>query len=334
MFTDIKKEKINIKQAVVLLLISIICGFVTAWIHPAFITLAMIPMAISAGALAALIHFDCEQNKFLKFIAPVFIILSDWILNGFTSIGGIIIVTLSLMIFIMYEQKWAKCESTLVISLIVSGLIALMFVAIGLANEEKLSLAEYYTQMYESLKTEYIASAEQIMEQLGDTTQIEPLDIENLSLTIDFAVSLLISCVFVCGFIMVGLACKIYKFALLKCGSDKTELEKWSFLPDPIYGYLYMILAVLNLFSTVELSTFYLSVANLHVIFMAIFAYFGFKVAIKFFAAQKKKGHFNLFRAITMIILFAAFPRVLSYIGAFFCIMARKFQNPPNLTDK
>ena len=123
-------------------MISIICGFVTAWIHPAFITLAMIPMAISAGALAALIHFDCKQNKFLKFIAPVLIILSDWILNGFTSIGGIIIVTLSLMIFLVYEQRWAKCESTLIISLIVAGLIALMFVAIGLANEEKLSLLQ------------------------------------------------------------------------------------------------------------------------------------------------------------------------------------------------
>lgn len=334
MFTNIKKENISVKQAIVLFSISLICGVLSAWIHPALITVAMFPMAISAGALAALVHFECERAKYLKFIASALIIVSDWILNGIISLGGIIIVALSLMIFLVHEQKWAKCESTLIISLIVASLIALMFVAFGLANEEKLSLAEYYTKIYESIKAQYLAGAAQVIEQLGSTTQIEPLDEEELIFTLNFAVSILISCVIVCGFIITGFACKVYTFALLKCGSDKTELEKWSFLTDPIYGYFYMILAVLDLFPITELNTFNVSVANLHVIFMVIFVYIGFKVAIKFFAAQKEKGQFSLFTALMILALFAVFPRVLSYIGAFFCIIAGKIQNRPDITNE
>ena len=334
MFTETKRENINVKQAVLLFATALICGVLAAWIHPVLITVAMFPMAISAGALAALVHFECEKIKYLKFIAPVLIILSDWIFNGFISIGGIIIVALSLMIFLVYEQKWAKCESTLIISLLVAGLIALMFVAFGLANEEKLSLADYYTQIYESMKSEYLVSIKQMFESLGDTAQIELPSEEELLLVFDFAVNLLISCAIVCGFIMTGIACKVYTFALSRCGSDKSELEKWSFLPDSIYGYLYMVLAVLELFSGNALSVFNLSVANLSVIFMAIFTYFGFKGAIKFFAAQKEIGQFSLFRAIMILALFAAFPRVLSYIGAFFCIIAGKIQNHPDITNE
>ena len=334
MFTNIKKENISVKQAIVLFSISLICGVLSAWIHPALITVAMFPMAISAGALAALVHFECERAKYLKFIASALIIVSDWILNGIISLGGIIIVALSLMIFLVHEQKWAKCESTLIISLVVAGLIALMFVAFGLANEEKLSLAEYFNQVYEGMKAEYLVSTKQMIESLGSTAQIEPPSEEELLMAFDFASSLLISGAIVCGFIMTGIACKAYTFALVKCGSDRTELEKWSFLPDPIYGYLYMVLAVLGLFSGTELNVFNLSVANLSMIFMAVFTYIGFKVAIKFFGAQKEKGRFSLFRALMILALFAVFPRVLSYIGAFFCIIAGKIQNRPDITNE
>lgn len=334
MFTGIKKESISIKQAAVLFAISLICGVLTAWIHPALITVAVFPMAISAGALAALVHFECEKARYLKFIASVLIIVSDWILNGFLSLGGIIIVALALMIFLVYEQKWAKCESTLIISLIVAGLIALMFVAFGLANEEKLSLSEYYTEVYESMKNEYLVSTKQMIEQLGATTQIELPSEEELLFVFDFTVSLLIAGAIVCGFLMTGIACKAYTFALSRLGSDKEDLEKWSFIPDPVYGYLYMVLAVLELFSGTDLSIFNLSVANLSMIFMAIFTYFGFKVATKFFTAQKEKAQFSIFRTIMIMALFAVFPRVLSYIGAFFCIIAGKIQNKPDITNE
>ena len=320
------KEKINARSAIIISIVSVVLGFAVSLVGPANIVLSLLPMALCAGLLAALVYFECEQFKPLRFIAPISIIVIDWIFNGFYSLGGIIVVVSALMIFLVYEQGWNKLDSAIGMSLVAAGLIALMFIAIGMQNDQGLSAIEFYKNFYEEFKTEYIAYFNEVYGQIYAEIGSEPPSIEYMDYVFDYMAGLLISILVVAGFILIGIACKVYSFVLKKCGSDAEKLEKWRFVPNSVYAYFYVIVEFLTMFTSTELTTFNLAVSNLSMIFMPIFWYMGIVAASKMISERKKRGMPVAFTMICAALISIVFPRILSYIGVFYCVIANKIK--------
>ena len=320
------KENINIKSAIILSVLALFAGFVASWMGPANLVLSLLPMAVAAGLLASLIHFECDTFKPIRFIAPICVIVLDWILNGFYSLGGIIMVVSALMIFLVYEQGWSKIESILTMSLVVAGLIVLMFVIVGIQEGGGLPVKEFYENLFEQFKSEYVKYFEETYSALYEEAGVEPVSSEYIIYVFDFMWGMIVSILFVSGFVLVGIASKIYSFVLKKLDSDKEKLDAWKFSPTPLYAYFYAIVELLTMFVSSELTSFTLCVSNLSMIFMPIFWYMGTVAAVKLVSERKKRGMPTAFTIVCAVVIAIFFPRILSYMGVFYCIISDKIK--------
>lgn len=326
MRTDIKKESINIKSALILAILSVILSLVSAVFGPMGLYISLLPMAASAGLLAALIHFECEKNNLIRIIAPILIVVIDWIFNGFYSLSGILIVLSALMIFLVYEQGWAKFESSMAMSLIAAGIIALIFIVAGIKNDQGLPVREFYQNFYENFKSEYLNYYNQVYVPMYEEMGVEPISAENIIYALDYMVGMLVSILFIAGFALVGVAIKVYSFILEKLGTNKEKLRGWRFSPSSIFAYFYAILGLFSMFLSTELTTFNLSIFNLETIFMVVFWYMGIIAIGKLIRERKKRGLPILLTTVCAAFITLFFPRIVSYAGVFYCIVTNKMK--------
>ncbi len=326
MRTDIKKESINIRSAVILAILSVILSLVSSVFGPIGLYISLLPMAASAGLLAALIHFECEKTNLMRIIVPILIVAIDWIFNGFYSLSGILIVVSALMIFLVYEQGWAKFENAMAMSLIAAGMIALIFIVAGIKNDQGLPVGEFYQNLYENFKSEYLNYFNQVYVPIYEEMGVEPIPVENMIYALDYMVGMLISILFIAGFALIGVATKVYCFVLKKLGSDKEKLYGWRFSPSSVFAYFYAILGLFSMFLTTELTTFNLSIYNLEMIFMIVFWYIGIIALGKLIRERKKRGLSIFFTVVCAAFITLFFPRIVSYAGVFYCIVTNKMQ--------
>lgn len=326
MRTDIKKESINIKSALILAILSVILSLVSAVFDPMGLYISLLPMAASAGLLAALIHFECEKNNLIRIIAPILIVVIDWIFNGFYSLSGILIVVSALMIFLVYEQGWAKFESSMAMSLIAAGIIALIFIVAGIKNDQGLPVREFYQNFYENFKSEYLNYYNQVYVPMYEEMGVEPISAENIIYALDYMVGMLVSILFIAGFALVGVATKVYSFILEKLRTNKEKLRGWRLSPSSIFAYFYAILGLFSMFLSTELTTFNLSIFNLETIFMVVFWYMGIIAIGKLIRERKKRGLPILLTTVCAAFITLFFPRIVSYAGVFYCIVTNKMK--------
>lgn len=326
MGTNNTKEKINIRYALVLSAVSFILSIVSIVLGPQNILVSILPIGISVGTLASLIHFECERTSLPKIITPIAIIVMDWIFNGFYSLVGIIIVVAALMIFLVYEQGWSKFVSSMAMSLIVAMMIALLFLAIGSKNDQGITAIEYYKSLYEQFKNEYIVQFNEIYLPIYEAAGVEPISSEEIIYAFDYTAALLISMLFSVGFVLIGISSKIYSLVMKKLGSDTEKLGRWKFIPTTMFAYFYVIVEFLIMFSGSEFTTYNLSVSNLSVIFMTIFLYYGIIAIGKLIKERKKRGMPIIFTIVCAIVIALVFPRIISYAGVFYCIIGDKIK--------
>ena len=326
MRTDIKKKSINIKSALILAILSVILSLVSSVFGPMGLYISLLPMAASAGLLAALIHFECEKTNLIRIIAPILIVAIDWIFNGFYSLSGILIVVSALMIFLVYEQGWAKFESAMAMSLIAAGIIALIFIVAGIKNDQGLPVGEFYKNLYENFKNEYLNYYNQVYVPMYEEMGVEPISVDNMIYVLDYMVGMLVSILFIAGFALIGVATKVYSFILAKLGSDKERLCGWKFSPNSIFAYFYAILGLFSMFLSTELTTFNLSVSNLEMIFMIIFWYIGITAIGKLIRERKKQSLPIVLTVVCAAFITLFFPRIVSYAGVFYCIVINKMK--------
>lgn len=326
MRTDIKKEIINIRSSVILAILSVVLSLVSSVFGPAGLYISILPMAASVGLLAALIHFECEKTNLPKLIAPILIVAIDWIFNGFYSLSGILIVVVALMIFLVYEQGWAKFESSMAMSLIAAVIIALIFIVVGMKNDQGLSVSEFYQNLYEQIKVEYLNYFNQVYLPIYEEMGVESISPEDMIYILDYIVGMLVSILFVMGFILIGVASKLYFFVLEKLGSDKEKLYGWRFAPSSVFAYFYAILELLSMFLSAELTTYNLSISNLNLIFMVVFCYMGIIAIGKLIRERRKRGLPILLTVVCAAFIALIFPRIISYAGVFYCIVVNKMK--------
>lgn len=319
----IRKGTTDRKNIIFLFIMSVLSGALSA-----FAGLAL--ASVCGGFLAALWFFEPEEKRIFSYIAIPAILAFDILLNGIYTLVGIFAIVLGLMIFIVYRLEFSKCESVFGMTLVAALLILLAYVLLALGNKEGLSVKEYYTQVYDEYKVYLIESFTAMYEAVPELKETILITEDDVVTVLDTLISMLVSFVFIYGFALVGIACKIFKILVERYSEDKKEISAWNFMTPSIYAYCYIALTVAGFFVGSELNEFSLVVMNLSGIFMAVYAYIGWNCASKILSARRNPIVSNVILFVAIICFSNLAMNLLSFFGVFYTLSLNRFYNDSN----
>ena len=118
------------------------------------------------------------------------------------------------------------------------------------------------------------------------------------------------------GFITSGIAMKVFGAIVSRCAENNEEIKNWRFSASRLYAYFYVILIILSLFTTSSTDIFSVSVLNLYNIFLVIFAYIGFNIALDMLKKRTRHPVVSTILLIGAMIIFMSFAlQILAALG-------------------
>ncbi len=326
---DMKSDK---RISIALFLASLVLSVLSSLLTPKLILVSLIPIAVSSGLMAAFLYREKSSDRIYKFLLPTLVVVLDWLINGFTSLLGIIAVVVAFSIFLVYEQKWSKCESAFAITILISLFIVITCVIIGKQNDLGLGVREFYDHECNKLKEFYISSFDEFSKKFAEE-DLQLLTKEEIIYFVDYAVGMLVSMIFVLGFLAAGISMKVFS-KVIKL-TEKEKVLSWRFKPSSVYAYFYAAISLLSFFIDGSLSIFNLTVSNLNTIFMIVYAYVGWSILSKLISLRKGNSSLSKLLIVLLIVFIPSFAiQILSYIGAFYSIVINKMGNMPTSGDK
>lgn len=325
MNTKIDKNGTEKKIVVYLFLASLLFGLASS-------ILGHIIAAIASGFLAALWYFEQREKRVLSYISPIVIFIADVIINGFGSFVSAFSIVLALMIFFSYKFKLPKCESAFAMTLVSSLFIVIWLVALGAQNEDGLSVIDYYLKMADEYKQYFIETFNDIYSTSG-IVGTDYLTDEQLASIFDSAMDMVVSMLIIYGFMLSGIACKIFSFAVSRNKKNDLEIKKWRFFTPSSYAYFYVLIMFISIFLGSAEGNFAITVLNLKNVFMIVYAYMGFSFLHKILSTRMKSiVAFILILSITL--LFSSFfVSALSLFGVFYTFTINRYKNGNSFTD-
>lgn len=325
MNTKIDKNGNEKKIVVYLFLASLLFGLAASF-------LGHIIGAVASGFLAALWYFEQKEKRVLSYISPIVMLIADVIINGFTSFVSVFSIFLALMIFFSYKLKLPKCESEFAMTLVSSSFILIALFALGSQNEEGLSAIDYYLNMADEYKQYFIETFNDIYSTSGIVGN-DYLTDEQLASIFDSAMDMVVSMLIIYGFMLSGIACKIFSFTVSKNEKNDSEIKKWRFFTPSSYAYFYVLLMFISIFLGSAEGNFAITVLNLKNVFMIVYAYMGFSFLHKLLSTKMKPIiAFILILSITL--LFSSFfVSALSLFGVFYTFTINRYKNGSSFTD-
>ena len=128
------------------------------------------------------------------------------------------------------------------------------------------------------------------------------------------------------AFVICGLSLKLFS-VMKKYTSDNTREGTWFFATTSLFAYFYIALVILS-FLISPVSFFGIFVANLHSVFMFVYAYVGYKF-VSF--ACSSRGMFTKLLLIAAIVFFSGVAvQILSYIGVYLTIVSGRIKGMEN----
>ena len=192
---------------------------------------------------------------------------------------------------------------------------------------------DYFREQYELFKENTILT---VISRAGESgASNKALTPEYMNEIFDAYLNCIVAIVSILAFFLVGLSHKIFSGLIRNYSRRQDDIDEWRFMPSAVFAYFYFALSILSLFSMDTESVLALSVANLYLIFMFVFAYIGFRFAS---AALNKNGRSTLRTSLAVLaltVLFSSFAvQILAAIGAFIAAYRSKFFKNHNLSDK
>lgn len=238
----------------------------------------MMPLAVASLASLYLLE---QKKKLLSIISSLAVIAIDVLVGGAFTYIGIEIVSLSILIAVLVRLGVSKAEASFWTSLVASLFVLVAMVLAAWADMGEIStdiFFDYYIDLASTLRETFV----EIMTSAVNSSQAIAISAEDIAYVFDSFVNSLPSVVAVGAFVLSGITLKITSFFLFRF-SDKDGVKwvmSWRFKVPPIVSVAFWILAVINIFSAGGDSLFAIVVANLFNIFVAVFAYLGFKVVL------------------------------------------------------
>ena len=284
---------------------------------------------VLSALLATLFTLEKKEKKLLSFIFLTFIILSNiaalLVVEGFASFFGFFSVALALIIHLFFTKGIGKTDCVVATTCVGVAFIVLSFVYFSMrftGNYTLSAIPEFVSLlrvafdrlMNESL-TAMLASVPNSEEQLSNMlSQIGTIFDSIKMVSFSFAVIL--------GFAVSGVALKIYTFLIFKMSDVGLAVFDWKFKTSRIFAYFYLVLSIVSVFTLSSNSLVHVAVVNLYNIFMVVYAYFGFNLALYLISARRSKVFAFLILVIAVLAFSSLAIEILSLMGVFYIITA------------
>ena len=279
----------------------------------------IVPLMVAV--LASIFLFDTKSKRAYSIVISfvivgfnLFALFFDYTISFFSFCS----IILAVLVAFAYKNGESKADSAYLMS-IIAALFSVAGLALYAMKEQGSysfdAVSEYYLMHVENLR-QFLVESFTEMYRVAEMT----VDSEIIQAIVDRQIYLIISYFFVGGFVISGIAMKIFGAIVSYCSADNSYIKGWRFRTTKIYGYLYVALIILSLFLSSSTGLVGISVANLYNIFTVVFAYIGFNVALDIF--KKRRGPIvGSIVLIVVCVLFISFSaQILAAIGVLFTV--------------
>ena len=191
----------------------------------------LLPLLVAI--LGAMLCFERGPKRVYTYSTFAFVIVANIVghifIGQFMMFWGVQAIILSLIAYRYLAYGRSKMECVFVTTLIYALFILISFVVIAIVNSGDSSLssvAQYYREIFESLKTVFVQNMSYVFEQtsLQSNLAITP---EYLSALYDSLISNIISFIFIAAFVYSGISLKLFTFINWKKCDDKENKRVW-----------------------------------------------------------------------------------------------------------
>ncbi len=305
-----------------------IIAFIFGCIGISFGTLGIIILPFIAAFLGALFAF--ERKKIASIIVPFALVLIELFVNlkfsfTFTNLTATFI---ALIMALCFGKKWDKRESAFSSMILVALLICLVtFFAISkFTRTYELDAAfDFFRNSIRETKRALLQQFSSLPETEYSKVYSDILSSEYLSEVFDMYINCIPSILLILGFIISGISHKLFTKLIYKYSADTDSVQKWIFINTRLFAYFYAVVAVISVFSASKDSVFSISVMNLHLLFMVIFAYTGYSFLHEFLESKIHNRFLATLILIAAIAFLSSFAlQIFSVVGTLVTILYTK----------
>ena len=282
-----------------------------------------------AAALYAVL-FLYEKKKICSLVLPVLCIGASAFLGYAAVLAAAFTFVIGATVAQLYRVGLTKAQGALCVTLLYVLYLLLLLFTIAATEVGSASLDAvfgFYTDYMEEQKAEFIRALTSISTTMPDGTPVFALTSEEAEALFLSASRLLIALAVVIGFCLCGISYKLFCAVVRRVDAEPSGVRRFTFLPPTLFAYFYILLFFLSLFLSSSENDLAVALTNLFYIFLAVFAYVGFKFAVFLVHRIRHRGV-----GIVIFVLFCLFGgviafEVLSFLGVFYTVMSRR--EPP-----
>ena len=270
-----------------------------------------------------------EKKKIASIIVSAILITGEFIIGflDYFTLTSLSSVTVAIIISAFYLKKKDKFTGAIITTIVTSFMIFASAVIFIICTTEASSVAEayeYFLAVYNNFKDTVISST------LEMTSLYELYDasftVEYVDLVFDAYLNCIVGLVSVLAFILVGLTCKLFCKLVSTYSENKKSGKSWQFIPHGAFAYFYFALLLLSMFSMDTASVLSVSIANLYILFRAIFAYVGYSFSIVMLDIKGIKKPFSHILVLAISLMFSSLAfQIFAALGAFITIKYSNF---------
>lgn len=288
---------------------------------------------IISATLATL--FAIEKRKISFSIISTVLIVAEFLYGNVEyycaiSLSSIII---AIIISVCYLKRVDKCDTVIYSTASASLFLVLIGVLYLLGVFEGSALKDVINNLlllFERMKEGVIKAVTDAATLTGNLDNM--LSKDEISDLLNVYLDVLIALIVILAFAIVGFTCKIFSALMRRYERSSDHINSWSFIPPSLFAYFYFIVALFSAFVHEPGDAISVSVLNLYLIFLFVFAYVGYKFITGMFRAAGH--HFAGLPIILITVLFSSFmPQFLAVIGAFTAIKHSKIPDSSNSND-
>ena len=310
MKTNLKNSLSTNKTLLILSIVTVLLGAISC-------VLGEIVTPFIAGVLSAIFLFDTKSKYAFSTAVSVVLVAINIasIVFGFAvTLFAPCAIILSLIISLSFKKGESKADAAYLMTVIsaVLAVVGYMIFAMGEIGSYTFDAAvDYYKNIVNELRPIYVDGFYQIYAASG----LE-VTAETISELFDQQLKLIVSFLLIGGFITGGIAMKVFGAVVSRCAEDDEEIKNWRFSASRLYAYFYVILIILSLFTTSSTDLFSVCVLNLYNIFLVVFAYIGFNVALDMLKKRTRRPVISTVLLIGVMIIFMSFAlQILAALG-------------------
>ncbi len=292
----------------------------------AFIGEIAMPFASAFYGALVFAEFNFKNKKVtFSLICAVLSVILTVIFFGATAIWSTVSVISGILIYLMYKFGYNKCDTSVLLTLIISFAIVVSFVLIAFDATNTISFAavvDYYTDIYKYIKAAFLKQAMEIYSTVNDASGNTIISEEMVIAAIDAFVRTLPSVIMTIAFLISGISLKVYTALACKITDDE-KIKSWRFNIPKVYAYFYILLYILSIFIQ-ETNILALAIINLSGIMSFMFAYMGLKFIYRKMREAGKRTSAWLLPTLCILFFGSFAVDLISVFGVVYTVYDRK----------